>query len=118
MKNIAGNAVDVDYNVVLSAVFTNPEIATVGLSEKAAKDKKIEIEVGKFPIAANGKSLTLGKDKGFVKIIKDKSTNKIIGGAIIGAHATDLIGEIALAIKNDLTTEAIIETIKCPPNIY
>lgn len=91
-----------NYNVVPSAVFTNPEITTVGLTEKVAKDKKIEIEVGKFPIAANGKSLTLGKEKGFVKVIKDKSTNRIIGGAIIGAHATDIIGEIALAIKNNL----------------
>lgn len=115
VKNILGESIDMDYDVIPSAIFTNPEIAVVGLSEKQAKDKDLDIQVGKFPFEANGKALTLGESKGFIKIIKDQATDKIIGGAIIGPHATDLIAEIALALKNGLKSEDIIETIHAHP---
>ncbi|WP_273325637.1 dihydrolipoyl dehydrogenase [Vallitalea guaymasensis] len=115
VKNILGTETKMDYNVVPSAIFTNPEIAMVGVSENMAQKDGIDIEIGKFPFAANGKALTLGDSNGFVKIIKDKSTGKVIGGSIIGPHATDLIAEITLAIKNGLTTNEIIETIHAHP---
>ncbi|QEK11373.1 dihydrolipoyl dehydrogenase [Crassaminicella thermophila] len=115
VKNILGKDLQMDYTVIPSAIFTDPEIAMVGIGEKMAHEKGIEIEVGKFPFAANGKALTLGENKGFVKIIKEKSTNKVIGATIIGPHATDLIAEIALAIKNELTIEQIAETIHAHP---
>ncbi|GMQ57599.1 dihydrolipoyl dehydrogenase [Vallitalea sediminicola] len=115
VKNILGIATTMDYTAVPSAIFTNPEIAMVGVSENMAQKNGIDIEIGKFPFAANGKALTLGESKGFVKIIKEKSTGKVIGGSIIGPHATDLIAEITLAIKNGLTTENIIETIHAHP---
>lgn len=115
VKNIMGEDIDMDYSVVPSAIFTKPEIAVVGISEKDAKEKGIDIEVGKFPFAANGKALTLGESRGFVKIIKEKSTGKVIGGVIIGPHATDLIAEVTLAVKNGLTVEQIIETIHAHP---
>ncbi|WP_427337988.1 dihydrolipoyl dehydrogenase [Caloranaerobacter sp. DY30410] len=115
VKNIMGETCEMDYDCVPSAIFTDPEIAVVGVSEKTAEKEGIEIEVGKFPFVANGKALTLGESEGFIKIIKEKATGKIIGGAIIGPHATDLIAEVTLAIKNGLTAEQIVETIHAHP---
>ncbi|SET17323.1 dihydrolipoyl dehydrogenase [Anaerobranca gottschalkii] len=115
VKNILGYDVKMNYDVVPNAIFTDPEIAVVGISEREANEKGIHVEIGKFPFQANGKALTIGEDRGFIKIIKDKSSNKIIGGAIIGPNATDLIGEITLAIKNHLKVEDIIETIHAHP---
>ncbi|QOR36973.1 dihydrolipoyl dehydrogenase [Clostridium sp. 'deep sea'] len=115
VNNIMGVSSTMDYGSVPSAIFTMPEIAVVGVSEKTAAASKIEIEVGKFPFNANGKALTLGEARGFVKIIKEKSTGKIIGSAIIGPHATDLIAELTLAIKNGLTAKQITETIHAHP---
>lgn len=115
VNNIMGHESQMDYDVVPSAIFTSPEIAVVGISEAEAERSKMDVVIGKFPFQANGKALTLGESQGFVKLIKAKETNKIIGGAVIGPHATDLIGEIALAVKNGLTAESIIETIHAHP---
>lgn len=115
VKNILGENNKMEYDVVPSAIFTVPEIGMVGISEKEAKEKNIDIKVGVFPFAANGKALTLGETKGFVKLIKDNETDRIIGGTIIGPHATDLMSEIAVAIKNNLKAEDIIETIHAHP---
>jgi len=115
VDNILGKAKNIDYSAVPSAIFTEPEIAVVGITEKIAREKGIEIEIGKFPMSANGKALTLGDAKGFVKIIKNKSTGEIIGSTIIGAHATDLLSSVTLCINNGLTTEQITETIFAHP---
>ncbi|WP_279585895.1 hypothetical protein [Halanaerobium congolense] len=104
-----------DYNVIPTAVFTAPEIATVGLTEKEAANKGLEVKIGKFPVMANGKALTLGETRGFVKIISDAEDDSVLGGTIVGPHATDLIAEITLAVNNGLTTEAIIDTIHAHP---
>lgn len=115
VKNIMGENCEMDYRVVPAAIFTQPEIAMVGVTEKCAEKEGLEVEVGKFPFAANGKALTFGASKGFIKLIKDKKTDRVIGGSIIGIHATDLIGEVTLAIKNNLTAEQIVETIHAHP---
>ena len=115
VNNIMGKPSDMDYTTVPSAIFTDPEIAMVGIGEKAAKLQGIEIEVGRFPFSANGKALCYGESGGFVKIIKNKNTEKIIGASIVGLHATDLIAELTLAIKNNLTAKAIAETIHAHP---
>ncbi|OQY41532.1 MAG: dihydrolipoyl dehydrogenase [Fusobacteriia bacterium 4572_74] len=115
VENILGENKTIDYSAVPSAIFTEPEIAVVGITEKIAREKGIEVEIGKFPMSANGKALTLGEPKGFVKIIKDKSTGKIIGSTIIGAHATDLLSSVTLCINNGLTTKQITETIFAHP---
>ncbi|MCT8977682.1 dihydrolipoyl dehydrogenase [Clostridium sp. CX1] len=115
VKNIMGKELSMDYTVVPSAIFTHPEIATVGISEKDAEKQGLEIEVGKFPFAANGKALTYGERAGFVKLIKEKNTDIVLGGAVIGPHATDLIAEIALAVKNKLKIDQITETIHAHP---
>jgi dihydrolipoamide dehydrogenase len=115
VKNILNEDTDMDYSAIPSAVFTVPEIGTVGINEKTAEEMGIDYKVGKFPFTANGKALTAGKTEGFVKIIRDVKTNRVIGATIIGTHATDLIAEITLAIKNNLTIYEIIETIYAHP---
>lgn len=115
VNNILGNKMEMDYNSIPSAIFTDPEIATVGICEKSAQEKSIAIEIGKFPFSSSGKALTLGETKGFVKMITEKCSGKIIGGAIIGPHATDLVAEITVAVKNGLTAKQLIETIHAHP---
>ncbi|MDI3535280.1 MAG: dihydrolipoamide dehydrogenase [Thermosediminibacterales bacterium] len=112
---IYGNKQKVDYNVIPSAIFTDPEIAVIGLSEKQAEEKGYDIKIGRFPYAANGKALTLGKNEGFVKIIADEKKNIILGACIVGVHATDLIHEIAVAMKNKLTIEQLAMTVHAHP---
>lgn len=115
-QNIMGEKKEMN-NVVPSAIFTSPEIAVVGISEKDAKTKGIDIEIGKFAYESNGKALTYGKSRGFIKVIKEKGIDKLIGASIIGAHATDLIGELTLAINNEIPLDKIINTIHAHPTI-
>lgn len=115
IKNIQGEDVEADYSTVPSAIFTSPEIASVGITERDAKEKGISVNIGSFPFAANGKALTQGERRGFVKVITEEDTGIVIGGSIIGPHATDLIHEIAVAIKNKLTAEQVINTIHAHP---
>lgn len=115
VDNILGKEKKMDYEVVPSAIFTEPEIAMVGISEKYAEENNLDIKIGKFPFAANGKALTAGENRGFVKLIKEKATGKIIGSTIIGPHATDLLATVTLAIKNGITAEEITETIFAHP---
>lgn len=115
VENILNEAINMDYAAVPSAIFTHPEIASVGLTEKEALKQGLDVEVGKFPFAANGKALAMGDERGFIKIVKVKKTGKIVGATIIGINAADLIAVLTLAIKNGLTTEQIIETIFAHP---
>lgn len=114
-NNIMGIEDIMDYNIVPSAIFTDPEIASVGIDEKYAIDNNIEIEIGMFPMASNGKALTLGVSEGFVKIIVDKSSKEILGASIVGPNATDLITEISIAMTNKLKVEDITKTIHPHP---
>ena len=115
VNNIAGNEIEADYSIVPGAIFTTPEIASVGPTEDQAKEQGLDISVGKFIFAANGKALTYGERRGLVKVIADKATGVILGGHIIGPHASDLIHEITVAIKNKLTAEQIADTIHAHP---
>ncbi len=115
VENILGKDTEAEYSVIPSAIFTMPEIASVGITEKIAKEQGISVNVGKFPFGANGKALTQGERRGFVKIITEEKTGIILGGAIIGPHATDLIHEVAIAVKNKLTAEHVINTVHAHP---
>ncbi|MCK8083659.1 dihydrolipoyl dehydrogenase [Vibrio sp. 1CM24A] len=115
VNNIAGIDAEMDYKAVPSAIFTHPEIGMVGMTEQQVIKKGLEYVVGKFPFVANGKALALGESKGFIKIIADKATDKILGASIVGPNATDMIAELTLAMRNELTTEQIIETIHAHP---
>ena len=117
VENIVGNDVVMDYSAVPNAIFTQPEIATVGLSEAEAKAQGIDYQVGTFPFAANGKALTYGTNRGMVKVITEKSSGKIIGAGIIGPQATELIAELTLAVKQGLTAADIAATIHAHPTV-
>src|SRR3989441_3251611 len=117
-ENIAGHGDrGPDYHAAPNCVYTDPEIAHVGLGEKEAKEKSISVKVGKFPFAAAGRALTLGQTEGFVKVIADAESGKLLGAHIIGPRATDLIAEATLAIQNGLTLEQIDLTIHAHPTL-
>ena len=113
----AGKAVAADYKTVPAVVFTDPEIATAGLSEAEAREQGFELKIGKFPWAANGRALTQGATDGFVKVIADAADNQVLGIAIVGPHASDLISEAALAIEMDAFAEDIALTIHPHPTL-
>ena len=104
---IAGHKVGFDDRVIPSVAYTDPEIAWVGLSETEAKEKGIDYGKGVFPWAASGRSLALGRDEGVTKILFDKVTNRIVGAAIVGPNAGDLIAECVLAIEMGSDAEDI-----------
>jgi dihydrolipoamide dehydrogenase len=95
----AGEKTYFDARVIPSVAYTDPEVAWVGLTETEAKEKGIEYGVAKIPWAASGRALSLGRDEGFTKLLFDKKTDRVLGGAIVGPSAGDLIAEIGLAIE-------------------
>ena len=115
-SHIAGdqNAV-VDYKVIPAATFTDPEIASVGISETEAKQKSLDVKVGKFPFAALGRSLANNNTEGFVKLIGDAKTNDLLGAHIVGPDAGNLIAEAALAIEMGASVEDLALTIHTHP---
>jgi dihydrolipoamide dehydrogenase len=88
-----------DARAIPSVAYTDPEVAWLGLTETEAKEKGIAYEKGQFPWAASGRSLAMGRDEGFTKILFDPDTHRVVGAGIVGSHAGDLIGETALALE-------------------
>jgi dihydrolipoamide dehydrogenase len=117
VKNIMGTDTTINYNVVPAAIFTSPEIASVGIREYQAVEKGIKYKTGHFPFRGLGKAHTMGEITGFVKLIAEESSDKLIGAHIIGPHASDLIHEAALAMKSGLTIRDIAETIHAHPTL-
>ena len=109
--------VSMDYAQVPAAVFTHPEIATIGLSTAAAEAQGLPVQTGRFPFAAIGKALAAGETDGFVKLIAHAETGQLLGGHIIGGHAAELIGQITLAIKMGATARQLAETIFAHPTL-
>ena len=116
-ENIMGNNEKMDYSVVPYAIFTSPEIAAVGLKESQALDKGLKVKTGSFQFRAIGKAHVMGEITGFVKIVSDETSDRILGVHIIGPHASDLIHEAALAIKAGLKTKDIAQTIHAHPTL-
>ena len=118
VENIAGDGNRTpDYHAAPNCIYTDPEIAHVGVGEKEARENGLDIKVGRFPFAASGRALTLGQSEGFVKVIADSGSGKILGAHIIGPRATDLIAEATLAIQNELTMEQLDLTIHAHPTL-
>lgn len=103
--------------VIPSVAYTNPEIAWVGVTETEAKAKSLKVGVAKFPWAASGRAIGIGRTEGFTKLIFDEDTHRIIGGAIVGVHAGDLLAEIGLAIEMGAEAEDIGHTIHAHPTL-
>jgi len=116
-KNIMGIPCSMDYQVIPAAIFTSPEIASVGLREEQAEDQGITFRKGLFPFRALGKAHAMGEITGIVKILSDASTDRIIGAHIIGTHAADLIHEAAVAMKAGLKARDLAEMIHAHPTL-
>ncbi|MGC8902988.1 MAG: dihydrolipoyl dehydrogenase [Fervidobacterium sp.] len=114
-KNIVGIDTRIDYSAVPSIIFTNPEIASTGVKEKDV-DKE-SVKISKFPLSANGRARTMLENIGFVKIIADKQTEKVLGMSIVSPVATELIMEGVIAIKNKLTAHQLEESIHPHPTL-
>lgn len=107
----------VNYGNIPNATYCHPEIASIGLTEQQCKDKKLEYKVGRFPFSANGRARTSGETEGFVKIIRDAKYGEILGAHIVGAHATELLHELAVARENEFTVEEVDLAVHAHPTL-
>jgi dihydrolipoamide dehydrogenase len=105
------------YGNIPNATYCHPEVASIGMTEAQVKEKKIDYKVGKFPFSANGRARTSGETEGFVKIIRDAKYGEILGAHIVGAHATEMIHELAVARENEFTVEEIELAIHAHPTL-
>ncbi|HEX5577285.1 MAG TPA: FAD-dependent oxidoreductase, partial [Gemmatimonadaceae bacterium] len=107
----------VNYGNIPNATYCHPEVASIGLTEAQCKEKKLDYKVGRFPFSANGRARTSGDTEGFVKIIRDAKYGEILGAHIVGAHATELLHEIAVARENEFTVEEIDLAVHAHPTL-
>jgi dihydrolipoamide dehydrogenase len=115
---IAGkNPAPINYNRAPCATYTYPEVASVGLSEKRAREQGHEVKTGMFPFSAIGKATISGENDGFVKIVSDKRYDEVLGVHIVGPHATELIAEACAALELETTTEDLARTIHAHPTL-
>lgn len=114
---MAGQKEELDYRAMPAAIFTDPEIATVGLTEAEAKEQGYDTKVGKFPFAASGRALAMAETDGFVKVITDATTDVVLGVHMIGPDVSELIAEAALAIEMGATAEDLALTVHAHPTL-
>ena len=114
---IAGMESARDWQAVPAVIFTDPEIAVVGLSEEEAKERGIEIVVGRFPFSASGRALAMNRAGGFVKVVAEKETRRVLGVRIVGPEASTLIGEGTLAVEMAATLDDLSMTIHPHPTL-
>jgi dihydrolipoamide dehydrogenase len=105
------------YDNVPSVTYCHPEVASIGLTEDQAKERKLDYQVGRFPFSANGRARTAGETEGFVKIIRDKKYGEILGAHIVGSHASELIHELTVARENEYTVEEVDLAIHAHPTL-
>lgn len=118
VEKIAGeNPKPVDYTNIPGCTYTSPEVASIGLTEKAALESGYELKIGKFPFTASGKASSAGERDGFVKVIFDAKTDLLLGAHLIGANVTEMIEELAIARKMNATSKDILETIHPHPTM-
>lgn len=118
VEKIAGHHPEpLDYGNIPGCTYCSPEVASVGLTEKAAKEKGLDIKVGKFPFSASGKASAAGAKDGFVKLIFDAKYGELLGAHMIGANVTEMIAEIVAVRKLEVTGEALIKTVHPHPTM-
>jgi dihydrolipoamide dehydrogenase len=103
--------------MIPGCTYCTPQVASVGLTEQAAKDKKLDIRVGRFPFAGNGKAIALGEDQGLVKVIFDKKTGQLLGAHMVGAEVTELIQGYVVAMNLETTEEELMHTVFPHPTL-
>jgi len=116
-ENIAGKDKTMDYRVIPWAVFTSPEIGTVGLNEEQARSKGINVCFGLFPFSNSGKAFITGETEGFVKVITDKDSGEILGAQMVGPRCSDLVHEVAVAMKGEMVADTLAETVHSHPTL-
>jgi dihydrolipoamide dehydrogenase len=107
----------INYDHVPNATYTDPEVASVGLTEKKAKERGYDVKIGKFPFTANSKAKILGDANGLVKFVSDKKYDELLGVHIVGPKATELIAEACAALELEATSESIAKTIHAHPTL-
>jgi dihydrolipoamide dehydrogenase len=105
------------YDNVPSVTYCHPEVASIGLTEDQAKERKLDYQVGRFPFSANGRARTSNETEGFVKIIRDKKYGEILGAHIVGSHASEMIHELAVARQNEYTVEEVDLAVHAHPTL-
>jgi dihydrolipoamide dehydrogenase len=113
----AGGRAKMQYRIIPACVYTNPEIACVGLTEAQVRESGIPYKTGIFPAAANGRSMIMNTGEGFVKILSAVDTGEILGAHIVAPRATDMIGEIAAAMRAEATIEELADTVHAHPTV-
>lgn len=117
VEHMMGMNSKMDYKAFPACVYTTPECASVGLTEEQAREKYKEIRIGKFPFSHNGKAMGMGEAEGVIKFITEPKYGQILGVHMVGPHVTDLITEMVVAIKNELTLDEIVATIHPHPTL-
>jgi dihydrolipoamide dehydrogenase len=116
-ENAMGKSTKMDYRAVPAPVFTEPELCTVGISEKEAREAGYDVVVGKFPFRPLGKPMAIDQQEGMVKIVAERKYDELLGVHIIGPHASDLIHEAVTAIKLESTVEELMTMIHAHPSL-
>jgi len=116
-ENAAGHQARLNYSAVPTAIFTEPELATVGLSQEEAQALNIEIKVGEFPLQANGRALTLDSYEGLVRVVADKKTDRVLGAHLLAPHASEMIPVLTMAVARRLTLKDLDSIIYIHPTI-
>jgi dihydrolipoamide dehydrogenase len=117
IETIAGKYGHVDYNLVPSVVYTYPEVAWVGQTEEQLKEKGVAYKVGKFPFTANGRARAMRQTDGFVKVLADAKTDRVLGCHIIGPRAGDLIAEVTVLMEFGGSSEDLARTCHAHPTL-
>ncbi|MBU4449734.1 MAG: dihydrolipoyl dehydrogenase, partial [Actinobacteria bacterium] len=116
-ENIAGKDKTMDYRVIPWAVFTSPEIGTVGLNEEQARSKGINVCFGLFPFSNSGKAFITGETEGFIKVVTDRDSGEILGAQMVGPRCSDLVHEVAVAMKGEMVVDTLAETVHSHPTL-
>ena len=114
-ENIAGQSGHVNYDTIPGVIYTSPEVASIGKTEEQLKDLKINYKIGKFSFMANSRAKAIDDTEGFVKILADEKTDKVLGAHLIGPHAGELIAEIGVAMEFGASSEDIARTCHAHP---
>ena len=114
---IAGEPAVLDHQAIPAAVFTDPEIGTVGMTEQEAAEAGFDPVVGEMPLRASGRALTLDEREGFVRVVADSATGFVLGGQIVGPEASELVAELALAVEMGATLEDVASTVHVHPTL-
>lgn len=117
VENIAGNPKNMRYNAIPSCVYTNPEVATVGLTEEQAKAQNIDYKVGKFPLVGNGKAMVEGATNGFVKVLTDQLGDEVLGIHIMGPNASEMIFQGSLGLSMEVSLEEFVDAVYPHPSV-